>query len=343
MVLYVKRSGDTITYRTGWIYLNYQPLVCLIDSKFLRLLSCIRVLSRLLRLEPRCATLLSEDLLLVAFRNQVLVVGLSKKKVIDYLPTRPSFSTPLTFCSMKLYGEEVVYWGDYGENANSEEINIYKYSELGLEVCYTFPAQHIKHIHNILYDKWHDRFVVLTGDLGNKVGIYLASRDFTTVTPFLVGKEQYRAVQGFVTETGLVWATDAVMSDNHLYYCSFANMEVVEIAPLNGSVIYGLSVNGGLLYSTTVEPYPTGKSLIKMMINNRLGPGIKSRDVYLGFCSQDLKVSTFKVFKKDWLPMCLFQYGQIMFPEYENEDVVEVLINPMSVKKYDGKTLRIKL
>lgn len=343
MVLYVNKNGDIISFKRGWLYKNNQASICLINERKLRFLSRIRLVSRLLRLEPRCATPINEYLLLVSFRHQVILVDISEGKTLDYLPVRLSFSNPLTFCSMWRYGQEEVYWGDYGENENCDEIHIYKYSMGEMKVCYTFSAKQIKHVHNILYDKWHNRFVVLTGDFGDNVGIYLASRDFNTVEPFLIGDERYRAVQGFVTETGLVWATDAVMSDNHLYYCPFENKEVIEIAPLNGSVIYGIPVNDGLLFSTTVEPYPTGGSFLKVIFNNRIAPGIKSRDVHLVFCSRDLKVSVLRTFKKDCLPLCLFQYGQIMFPKYDIEELDEVLINPMSVKKYDGKTIIVKL
>ena len=121
------------------------------------------------------------------------------------------------------------------------------------------------------------------------------------------------------------------------------NKEVKELAPLNGSVIYGLPVNGGLLFSTTVEPYPTGGSIFKAIFNNRLAPGIKSRNVELGFCSKNNELTILKTFRKDWLPISLFQYGQIMFPGYDYEELEAVVVNPMSVKKYDGKSLTISL
>lgn len=343
MILYYKKLNDIYSFKYGALYENEVRICILLQSKLKRLFGRFRLLNRLLRLEPRCATFLDDDRVFLSFQHKVMVVSIAEKRVIKHIPMRSSFSNPLSFCSLKKYGKEEIYWGDYGENVCGDEINIYKYSKDGLEVCYTFPRNSIKHVHNIIFDKWHDRFIVLTGDFGDKVGIYIATRDFKSVEPFLIGDEKYRAVQAVVTEEGLIWATDAVMSDNHLYYCPFGKKEVKKLSQLNGSVIYGLPVNGGLLFSTTVEPYPTGGSLFKALFNNRLAPGIKSRNVDLCFCSVKKELSILKTFKKDWLPISLFQYGQIMFPGYEIDELDEVIINPMSVKKYDGKSITISL
>ena len=343
MILYISKNSDLFSYQNGVIYKNDEEVCTILLSWSKRLLSHFRLLNRLLRLEPRCATFMDDNTMILAFQHQVLVVSVSEKKIIEFVPLRPNFSNPLNFCSMKRYGQREVYWGDYGENMDGSEINIYKYTKNGLEVCYSFPNNSIKHVHNIIYDKWRDRFIMLTGDLGDKVGIYTATRDFKSVEPFLIGNEKYRAVQAVVTGEGLIWATDAVMSDNHLYYCSFDNKDMKELASLNGSVIYGLPVNRGLLFSTTVEPYPTGGSLLKAIFNNRLAPGIKSRNVDIGFCSEKKELTILKSFRKDWLPISLFQYGQIMFPGYDNEELEEVVVNPMSVKNYDGKSLTISL
>ena len=53
------------------------------------------------------------------------------------------------------------------------------------------------------------------------MGIYIANSDFSKVTPYLVGQQSYRAVIGKVLENGLLYATDAVMEDNYLYYVPF--------------------------------------------------------------------------------------------------------------------------
>ena len=343
MILYISKNSDLFSYQNGVIYKNDEEVCTILLSWSKRLLSHFRLLNRLLRLEPRCATFMDDNTMILAFQHQVLVVSVSEKKIKEFVPLRPNFSNPLNFCSMKRYGQREVYWGDYGENMDGSEINIYKYTKNGLEVCYSFPKNSIKHVHNIIYDKWRDRFIMLTGDLGDKVGIYTATRDFKRVEPFMIGDEKYRAVQGLVTEDGLIWATDAVMSDNFLYYCSFEEKVVSTLASLNGSVIYGMVVNSGLLFSTTVEPYPTGDSRLKAVFYNRLGPGIKSRYVDLCYCSGEREMTVLKRFKKDWLPLCLFQYGQIMFPEYEKEELKEVVVNPMSVKKFDGKTIKVTL
>lgn len=41
--------------------------------------------------------------------------------------------------------------------------------------------------------------------------------------------------------------------------------------------------------------------------------------------------------------MRLFQYGQIMFPYYEEKKQKSIIVNPVAVKNVDGKQQIIKL
>lgn len=344
MVLYIKQNEIIYSYKEGWLCENGQPVLPLFTDKSKAILSKIRFCSRLLRLEPRCATMVNDNLMLIAFRHQVMIVSLSLKKIVGRLPSRSGFSHPLNFCSLKVYGEPVVYWGDYGDNNSQEAIHVHRIGEdCKDEIVCTFQAGMIKHVHNILYDKWRNRFIILTGDFGENVGIYIANKDFSLVEPYYIGSEKYRAVQALVTANGLIWATDAVIADNYLYYLDFETNEIKRLSSLNGSVIYGMEVNGGLLFSTTVEPYPSSSSKIATLLDYRLGPGIKSRDVHLLFVDKDLQVKEMGRYRKDLWLMRLFQYGQIMFPYYEDKHQNEVYVNPMAVKKFDGKEIIIKL
>lgn len=345
-ILYCLSSGEKLLFDNNALFLEKELIADFRFSlpSYKRLLSKCRLANRFFRLEPRVATFIDEDIFVVSFLQKLYFISVRNKKILDIVPVRKGFSNILNFCSLKKYGSEKVYWGDYGMNISMEEINIYSYSlSEGIKVCHTFDAGTIKHIHNILYDRYRDRFFIFTGDLGDFAGIYTASRDFSQVSPFLVGDERYRAVIGRVTEAGLFWATDAVMNDNYVLYVSFNTGAVSELSELNGSVIYGVGIGGGLVVSTTVESYPLKKSKLLTFLDNRRAPGIKSNYVDVLFISDDLSITKIAKFQKDWLPMRLFQYGHVAFPYYEDDYSSEVICNPVAVKRWDGKKYIINL
>ena len=341
--LYTFDNGSILWYHKLHFYIDNRLLCSIPSKKSLKIASRIRILSRLLRLEPRCAAMIDGDLCLVAFLKRLFVVSIEKQKVEHILSNRQAFGNPLNFCSLRRVGKNEVLWGDYGMNPKLEPINLYKYTvENGIETVYTFPADSIKHVHNILYDKYRNRFFIFTGDFGDAVGIYVADRDFKEVKPFLTGSETYRAVMGKVLENGLLWATDSVMHDNYVYYYPFDG-ELQKLGALNGSVIYGTEAGGGLVISTTVEPYPSKKSKLLSILDNRKAPGVKSGDVDVLFIDKDLQIHKLAHYKKDIWPMRLCQYGYVSFPQVEDDSMDEIIGNPMAVKGYDGKEVYYNL
>lgn len=336
--LYIFKKGEVLNYENFRLYIGKEPIIDFLKyiSPLKRVLSKIRIFNRLFRLEPRTA-IVQNDVCLVSFLKKIFVISLKEKKILSIIQVRDGFSNILNFCSVSLNNNVVFYWGDYGQNDKKEEINIYRYSTLnGLGVCYTFPQHSIKHIHNIIYDKYRDQFIIFTGDLDADVGIYIASNDFSEVKPLLTGDESYRAVVGNVLENGLIWATDSVLKENYLYYYSFETSELKVLSTLGGSVIYGTKVNRGLAFATTVEPFPSKKSKILSLLDNRRAPSIKTMDVDLFFLSEDLTLTKKASYRKDCLPMRLFQYGHISFPLYEDETDSLLYYNPVAVKRHDG-------
>lgn len=316
------------------------------DSSLQKRLCKIRFFVRLLRLEPRCATFLSDDILIVAFLHKLWFISLSESKIIKTENLRFGWTNILTFCSLRPFGKNIVYYGDYGGNSKKDEVHVYKIDEhLQSKICYTFPSGTIRHIHNILYDEYRERFFIFTGDIGDNVGIYIANNTFTEVVPYQVGQQSYRAVIGKVLKTGLLYATDAVMEDNYLFYISFSDNILRKIVSLDGSVIYGIALNNGLVFSTTVEPRPSVHSKIITYTDNRRGKGIKTNFVDILYVSDNLICNKLKSYKKDFLPMKLFQYGAVMFPTLFDEKMeVELLpVSPISVKRFDGKIDYIKI
>ena len=60
-----------------------------------------------------------------------------------------------------------VFWGEYFDNPSRDAVHVYGSDDRGAswKVVYSFGKNAIRHIHNIVYDRWEDCFWVLTGDM----------------------------------------------------------------------------------------------------------------------------------------------------------------------------------
>lgn len=297
-----------------------------------------RILSRLKRLEPKCAGRLSDNEFVVSLLRCIWIVDV-KKKICHKLCDNPEgFSEVINFCSTE-YG---VFWGDYGRNNQLMRVTVYglRLTAYGLQLnkVYTFEAGTVRHIHNIVEDG--DGFLLFVGDNEEKAGIYRVNSDWTEVKPWKTGQQKYRAVVGWPYKGGVLYATDSVETENHIRYIS-VDGEEKELAVLNGSCIYGCETKDYYLFSTTVEPHEGGGKL--SLIFEKLGGGIKSRDVtVVAVNKKDLSVRQVASYKKDRWPMKLFQYGRCIFAGGQT-DTNEVWCSPVACKEFDGKTILLKV
>jgi len=323
-------------YRKGFIYrlVENQP------EKVVRVYSnttkeSFRMLARLFRTEPKYAVPINESQMLLVGHRRIKVVDVEKKVVEDICPSRDGFSDPLNIC---VGGEKwVALWGDYGPNAEHDPINIYGLTkDSKVETVYSFKSGQVRHIHNII-PKLSGGYYIFTGDQEKDAGIYKANASFDQVELVKVGKQQYRAVVGFDTPKGLLYATDAVNEKNYVYLLDGKD-EPQSICALNGSCIYGTEFKGKYYFSTTVEPDENNRG-VTSWISSKRGEGILSDEVYLLEIDDKMNFKTIEKFKKDTLPMKLMQYGAIQFPKGITD---ELWCYPVAVKKYDGKALLIQ-
>ena len=295
-----------------------------------------RFLPRLFRMTSRCVEMLDKERFVLSYRHKVIMLDWKIHSMSTLRNCRVGFSNPLNFCS----DDDHVYWGDYGNNPNREEVYIYRLNKnLNVDIVYSFPSGTIRHIHNIIFDKDNKRFWIFTGDNEVNAGIYIANKDFLDIKPFRTGDQKYRAVVGFPYKDGLLYATDSVESNNYLY---FINKEGLErcIAPMPGSCIYGTELKDYYIFSTTVEPHEGGGFL--NLFSYTLGGGIKDRYSHLlAVDKRNMNVKEILKLKKDWLPMKLFQYGSIHFPNGQGESNY-LYYNPVACKG-DGQTFFINL
>lgn len=295
-----------------------------------------RLLVRLFRREPKIMVPLGDTCFLMAWKKQVFWIDLESQLVKCVFSAREGFSDILNICPTN--GEYVAVWGDYGSNPQRNEVYIYGIAEdRHVDILYTFPAGSIRHIHNIVQKK-NGGFFILTGDTEEHAGIYAADEKFDCVTPLACGKQKYRAVVGFDTPQGFLYATDAVNEPNYIYML-MENGETIEVSPINGSCIYGQEYGNSYLFSTTVEPDETKRGVLSWF-SKRRGTGILSDDVHLLAVGEDLKVRCVAQFEKDVYSMKFFQYGAVLFAHGKSESL---WIYPVAVKYADGMAICLKV
>lgn len=323
-------------YKKGYVY-------ALVDDQPLRVLQVYpnslkeinRFSSRLFRTEPKYAVPVGESKMLLVGHRKMLLVDVESKTVEEVAKSREEFSDPLNVCVCD--GEWVAVWGDYGSNAELDSINIYGLTmDDKAERIYSFAKGQIRHVHNII-PKNNGGYYIFTGDQEDGAGIYESDSKFEKIEPVKVGKQQYRAVIGFDTPEGLLYATDAVNERNYVYLLR-TGQEPIKQFDLNGSCIYGTKVQDKYYFSTTVEPDENNRGILSWVSKKR-GEGILSDEVYLVSTDEKMHFETVMKQKKDFLPMKLMQYGSIQFPRGETE---ELWCYPVAVKQCDGVAVRLE-
>jgi hypothetical protein len=195
------------------------------------------------------------------------------------------------------------YWGEYFDNRERAEVHIYASTDTGRtwEVAYTFPSGIIRHVHNIVYDRWSDCLWILTGDDGAECKVLRASCDLSSLEVVLAGNQQARAVAAIPTEHGLYLSTDTPFEKNHVYRLNRSG-KVESVADLASSSIYGCKVQGAMFFSTMIEPSPVNQA----------------REVHLAGSSDGANWQVLARWQKDSLPTRYFQYPNVFLPDGDN-------------------------
>lgn len=338
----VYEDGQILGYKNGWLCTMTEngkfSYICSLSNSFVdHLKESSRLLMRLFRRDIRTSCILeSGDVFF--FKDKHLYRFFRKTSNLEKLYTlQQEVSTPLNIIPALKETGCAVLWGDYFSNPDRKEVSIW-----GLKdgekpaVIYQFPSGSVRHIHNIIPDRTGNGYYIFTGDNDPQAGIYYADAHFNTVESVMIGTQQARAVQGFCTEDGILYATDSVTEQN--YICKLEKKEEWHhniIAPINGSCIYATSRENAKYFSTTVEsPETDGRNKIPAMLSTKRGAGILSNKVQVIAVDDRLNTYSIAEFEKDSLPYKLFQYGAVTFPASQSEKLV---IYPVCVKKYDGK------
>lgn len=195
------------------------------------------------------------------------------------------------------------FWGEYFDNRAREGLHVYASSDAGLswDIAHTFPAGSIRHIHNIVYDRWVDRFWIFTGDYGKECRILSACTDWKSVDEILCGNQQARAVAAVITEDGLYFASDSPLEQNYIYFLDRRG-RLRKLQSIPSSSIYACRNRNGMYFSTMVEPSEVNLT----------------REAALFATEDGVSWKTLGSWRKDAWPMRFFQYGNVFLPDGEN-------------------------
>jgi hypothetical protein len=195
------------------------------------------------------------------------------------------------------------FFGEYFSNDSREEVHIYGTQDEGRTwaIAYTFSRGAVRHVHNIVYDRFEHCLWIFTGDYGDECRILRASYDLKTVDTVMAGNQQARAVAAVVTAEGLYFASDTPLEANHVYRMS-RDGTLTTLADLESSSIEGCLVGDTVVFSTMVEPSAANPSPLVSLYAGR-GPESWRR---------------LASWRKDAWSMRFFQYGNAFLPTGEN-------------------------
>ncbi len=195
-----------------------------------------------------------------------------------------------------------VFWGEYFDNSERSEVHIYGSQDGGLswQVAHTFERT-VRHIHNIVYDKWADCLWIFTGDYGSECKIMRASADLSVCVEVMSGSQQVRVVAVVVMPEGLYFASDTPLEQNYIYLLDRAG-QLHRQSDIPSSSIYGCKNRNGIFFSTMAEPSAINRSKSVTVVG--------SED---GVAWQQLAD-----WHKDRWSMSFFQYGNAFLPDGEN-------------------------
>lgn len=197
-----------------------------------------------------------------------------------------------------------LYWGEYFDNAIRDAVHIYVSNDRGetWRVAYTFPKRSIRHIHNIIYDRWANCLWIFTGDYGPECRIIRAALDFSTMEVVVAGNQSARAVAAIVHEDGLYFASDTPLEQDYISHLDRGGV-LRRLSAISSSSIYACRNRTGMFFSTMVEPSAVNHSC----------------DVHLYCSASGAEWNVLASWRKDRWPMKFFQYGNASLPDGDNQ------------------------
>ncbi len=260
------------------------------SSLWNRLLTKFRITSRLFRLGVH-HFVKSANCYYIIYNKNIIKIDSQGRAISEEKPI--TGSRPL---GVIVHNEKLIY-GEYSSNNIRGPISVFSFDGfIQEELC---VLEGIRHVHGVYKDPFSDSIYFTTGDYKDEAGIwkYLDGK----VHLIAGGGQQQRAVQLLFTEDYIYYGTDTPLEDNFIYRIDKLTNEILSETHVSSSIFYGAKVTNKLFFSTVIEPSNHNST--------------KYVEVWM---KSEGSWSCIKYLKKDILPMKFFQYGQVLFPTYDN-------------------------
>jgi len=347
--LLLKNGNTRLIYRSGVLLLRKNEMELKYDlSQYCTGIKKIgirlRMLDRLMRLEPRCACMVDGDYL-ISWQGRVLNLKKDGTLIVEHA-YRSGMNNPLSFTKVSAVEgfDDGILYGEYFGNLDRVPVSIWHRNTQGQwKKVYEFPSGTIQHIHGIVTDPLNGRVLVLTGDKDRESNIWEFRNHFKKCRIIAGGSQIYRSCVAFMKGDDLLYATDTPLEQNYVCVLKKGTSDPEPLMPLQGSCIYGsacVSEAGKKLFVfiTAVEPDASMNGW-RYRLTSRLGKGIHDRYSYINILSESGESTVLFKAKKDIWPLWLFQFGNFRIAETD----IGLAVTGQALKKYDGRTVEFTL
>lgn len=316
---FVFENGDALISKKNQLYhyiLIEDRIEHIITIPYQKNLKCFLKhpwLVRLFRAEIYHAVATRNNYIIVFFDGRILTVK-NNEIINEYKIT--TGKRPLNvYFDVK---SDLVIWGEYIDSKNRFEISIIQSKDEGQswQKIYTYPKGSIKHIHNIIYDRYRYCYWILTGDDDHESGIW-KTINFTNIEPFLIGSQKYRSVEIVPDKNGLIIPSDTEREINFIRYYSFKDDDISALKEVAGSCFSCKKINSLFFVTTMFEPSNVNRN----------------RNIELWISRDSKSWELLYSIKKDFLPPRYFQYPLVKIPLYKKYDSVPLYFSTRATKK----------
>ncbi|MBN86242.1 MAG: hypothetical protein CL885_01830 [Dehalococcoidia bacterium] len=297
--LYCSRGYSILRYDTELPNQNWVPLGQYYPSITQKLYEKSKTLSRIKRSGFHHLMLLKDHSLLGVIDKAIVKLN-SGTNLFQNVFTIKRGTRPLAISSNP---QGHLFWGEYFNNTNREEVHIYASYDLGetWSIIYTFPNATIRHIHNILWDPYLKIFWIFTGDDHNECFIIKADQNMANLEIVFKGSQNIRCVAAIPRPEGLYFATDTPFEANKI--CIIEKSNTIRIlSDLPSSSLSACNVSDLLFFSSAVEPSDVNTT----------------KYTSLKFSENGHTWNNLVSWKKSALPSKLFQFANISLPTGNN-------------------------
>lgn len=335
-ILYAEANGIMYMSRNQKIFKrtsedNSWKKICVLPSKFVRKISAItRLSSRLFRNEIRAFVPFSDLEYCAINRDAVFYIGDSGKKIIRsrFHVKGPKVEPAI---NLEIGPNKEVLFGEYFNNSERRSVRILVSRDRGknFEVAYTFPEGEVRHIHNIIWDRFEKHYWVLVGDHKEEPGVMALSEDFELIDWLAKGNQKFRAVHAFVEKDSLIYSMDTEMEDNFIVSLSKRSGKIQVLEAVDGSCLHKTRSKDFYVVSTCIEPLddPDNSQQTRSSI----------------WISKDTKKwQKIISFDKDRWDSRYFQFGTIVLPQGQLKDNI-LYFSGQALRRIDNQIYKIDL